>query len=106
MSHAESTGEEVLRLQDILDRHDDEWVLVKILDPSVPRGEAPSVVLAHGPDRKRMSKELLKARKHNPNALLGVMLGGGKFGDGEALRRGLARAAAEEKFVSVNNWSR
>ena len=51
-----------------------------------------------------MSKDLFKARKREPNANLSVMLGGGKFGDGEALRRALARVAAEEEFVSVNNW--
>ena len=96
-------AEEVAKLQEVLDRHKGEWVLIKILDPSAPRGEAPSVGLAHGPDRKRMSTALFKAWDREPNALLGVMLGGGKFGDGEALRQGLARAAGEE-FISVNNW--
>ena len=104
MARAKPADEEMPRLQEILDRHDGEWVLVKILDPHGPRGDAPSVALAHSSDRKRMSKELFRARKREPNALLGVMLGGGKFGDGEALRRALARIAAEEEFVSVNNW--
>jgi hypothetical protein len=104
MPRVEPIAEEVLRLQEILDRHDGEWVLVKILDPRGPRGDAPSVALAHGPDRKRMSKDLFKAHKREPHALLGVMLGGGKFGDGEALRRALVRIAAEEEFISVNSW--
>ena len=104
MPKADPVEEEVLRLQQILDRYDGEWVLVKILNPAGPRGDAPSVALAHGPDRKRMSKELYKARKREPNALLGVMLGGGKFGDGEALRKALARIATEEEWVSVNPW--
>jgi hypothetical protein len=69
-------------------------------------GDAPGIVLAHGPDRKKMSKELKQAWKREPNALLSVMLGGGKFGDGEALRRSLARIAAEEEFISVNPWFR
>ena len=104
MTDSESAPERVQRLQEILDDHDGEWVLVKILDPSGPRGDAPSVALAHGPDRKRLSKELFKAHKREPNALLGVMHGGGKFGDGEALRRALTRIAAEEEFISVNRW--
>lgn len=104
MARAEPAAEKMERLQEILDRHDGEWVLVKILDPKVPRGDAPSVLLAHGSDRKRMSKELYKAWKREPQALLGVMLGGGKFGDGEALRRALKRIAAEEEWVSVNAW--
>src|SRR4051794_28833485 len=96
--------EEVLTFQEIADRHVGEWVLVKILASTGPTGETPSVVLAYGPDRKRMSKELLKARKREPNANLSIMLGGGKFGDGEALRRALARIATEEEWVSVNPW--
>jgi hypothetical protein len=104
MAGAEPAAEEVVRLQEILDRYDGEWVLVKILDPNCPRGDAPSVALAHGSDRKRMSKELYKAWKREPDALLGVMLGGAKFGDGEALRRALQRIAAEEEWVSVNAW--
>ena len=104
MTDSESAPERVQRLQEILDDHDGEWVLVKILNPVGPRGEAPSVALAHGPDPKRLSKELFKAHKREPTALLGVMHGGGKFGDGEALRRALTRIAAEEEFVSVNRW--
>ena len=96
--------EQVLTIQEIADRYEGEWVLVKILDLSGPRGEAPGVVLAHGPDRKKMSTELKKAWKRDPNSHLWVMQGGGKFGDGEALRRALARIAAEEEFISVNNW--
>ena len=104
MVDSESAPEQVQRLQEILDHYDGEWVLVKILDPGGPRGDAPSAALAHGPDPKRLSKELFKARKREPNALLGIMHGGGKFGDSEALRRALARIAAEEDFVSVNRW--
>ena len=104
MTDSESAPERVQRLQEILDDHDGEWVLVKILNPVGPRGEAPSVALAHGPDRKRLSKEFFKARKREPNALLGIMHGGGKFGDGEALRRALSRIATEEDFISVNRW--
>lgn len=105
MARGEPAAEEVERLQEILDRYDGEWVLVKILDPKITGGDAPSVALAHGPNRKHMSKELFKARKREPTALLGVMLGGGdQFGDGDALRRSLARIAAEEEFVSVNSW--
>ena len=64
------------------------------------------VVLAHGPDRGKMSKELKKAWKRDWDACLTVMHGGGKFGDGEALRKALARIATEEEFISVNPWFR
>ena len=104
MPQAGSAAAEVLTIQEIADRHEGEWVLIRILDSSGPMGDAPGIVLAHGPDRNRMSKDLFKARKREPNANLSVMLGGGKFGDGDALRRALARIAAEEEFVSVNNW--
>jgi hypothetical protein len=104
MPKSEPVAEVVMRLQEILDRYETEWILVKILDPVGPRGDSPSVALAHDLDRKKMSRELKKAWKREPNALLGIMHGGGKFGDGEALRRSLARIAAEEEFVSVNPW--
>lgn len=104
MPRDEPRVQEVLTLQEIADRHVGEWVLIKILEDSYPIGNAPGIVLAHGPDRNKMSRELKKAWKREPSALLTVMLGGGKFGDGEALRRSLARIAAEEEFVSVNPW--
>jgi hypothetical protein len=104
MPKSEPVTEEVMRLQDILDRYETEWILVKILDPNGPRGQSPSVALAHSPHRKRMSKEMEKARQREPQALLGIMHGGGKFGDGEAFRKALARIAAEEEWVSVNPW--
>jgi hypothetical protein len=58
MPHAEPVAEEVLTIQEIADRHEGEWVLIKILDSSGPMGEAPGTVLAHDPDRKKMSREL------------------------------------------------
>jgi len=103
MPRADPAAEEILTLQEIADRYVGEWVLIKILEHSVT-GETPGIVLAHGPDRNKMSREVKKAWKREPTALLTVMLGGGKFGDGEALRRALARIAAEEEFISVNAW--
>ena len=104
MRRAEPTAAEILLIREIDERYAGEWALIKILDPPVPMAEAPGVVLAHGPDRQRMSKELVKAHRREPDALFTVMLGGGKFGDGDALRRALDRIAAEEEFVSVNPW--
>lgn len=104
MSAADPVAEEVLAIPQIADRHEGEWVLIKILDDPGPMSKALGTVLAHGPDRKRMSKELKKAWRREPNAHLTVMLGGGKFGDGDALRQALTRIAAEEEFISVNNW--
>lgn len=104
MPHGKLTSPEVLPLRENDERHAGEWAVIKILDPSGPRGDVGGVVLAHGPSRKKMSKALYKARTREPSALLTVMLCGGRFGDGEALRRALARIAAEEEFVSVNAW--
>lgn len=105
MQRSTSIGQEVLPIREISDRHEGEWVLIKILDSTLPMGEAPAVVLAHGPDRKVMFKEERKARKREPTALLTVLPGGEIFGDGEALRQALAHPATlGEEFVSVNNW--
>lgn len=92
---------ETLMINDICDRYDGEWVVIKILDASLPMGEAPAQVLAHGADRARMSKELLRAHRGEPTAVLTVLRAGYRFGDGETLRREIARIAADE-FVSVN----
>ena len=94
---------EVLPIGAISERYGGEWLLIKILDASLPMGDAPGIVLAHGPDRNGMFKAERKARKHDPRALLTVLQAGERFGDGETLRQELTRAA-EEEFVSVNNW--
>ncbi len=104
MSHHISIETEVLPISEICDRFEGEWMLIKILDASVPTGTAPGQVLARGPDRSAMFKAERKARKQEPRALLTILKGGTKFGDGDALRRALARIAAEEEFVSVNPW--
>lgn len=95
---------QALRIDDIRRRHEGEWLLVKILDTGVPLGEAPGEVLAQGTDRMAMFKAERKVRKKDPTAALAIVAGGDKFGDGDVLRRELARIAAEEEFVSVNPW--
>jgi hypothetical protein len=105
MQHASIDSAEILTMYEIASRYEGEWVLVKILEPTVPRRDAPGIVLAHGPDPKPLSKQLVKVHKREPDSLLTVMLGGAiRFGDGETLRRELARIAAEEEWVSVNPW--
>jgi hypothetical protein len=102
---ANSEAPEVLTLFEIARRYEGKWVLVKILDSSLPRRDAPGIVLAHGPNDQRMTNAVLKAHKREPEAHLTVMLGGvDQFGDGDTLRRALARIAAQGEFVSVNPW--
>ena len=85
MPHTEPTAEEVLPIREIDDRYPGEWVLIKILDSSGPLGDAPGVMLAHGPSRKKMSRELQKTWKREPDALLTP--GRGSWGPAPGLQR-------------------
>lgn len=91
-------------IDEILEHHEGEWLLIEVLDTTVPLGKSPGVVLAHGPDRNAMFKAERKARKREPKAVLAILGGGIGLADGDALRRELARVAAEEEWVSVNKW--
>ena len=91
----DSTGSNELPVREICDLHQGEWLLIKILDADAPAGDARGQLLAHGPDRVAMFKAARKARKQDPTALLTIVGGGTKFGDGAALRESLARIAAE-----------
>ncbi len=91
-------------INEIQSCYEDEWLLIKILDMKMPFGQAPGVLLAHGPDRKGIFRAELKVRKHDPSAALTVVHGGKDLHDGAAFRRELARIAAEEEWVSVNAW--
>lgn len=91
-------------LRDLCDRYETEWLLVKILDWTVPDGDQPCILLAHDLSRAAMFRAERKYRQQDPKACLSVVGGGTKFGDGEALRKALARIAAEEEWVSVNPW--
>jgi len=93
-----------LSIDEIRACHQDEWLLIKILDTATTFGDAPGEVLAHGPDRKGMIKAELKVAKGDPEAALTVVHGGTNLHDGEAFRRELARITAEEEWVSVNPW--
>lgn len=84
--------------------YEDEWLLIKMVDPASTFGEGPGEVIAHGPDRKGMIKAELKAAKRDPLATLAIVHGGKNLHDGAAFRRGLVRIAAEEVWVSVNSW--
>ena len=91
-------------LRELCDLHEREWLLVKILDPAAPAGDAPSILLALGTDWAVMFRLQRKVRNRDPRALFSIVGGGMKFGDGQALREALARIAAEEDWVSVNPW--
>ena len=93
-----------LSIDEIRACHEDEWLLIKILDAATIFGDTRGEVLAHGPDRKGMIKAELKVAKRDPDAALTVVHGGTNLHDGEAFRRELARIAAEEEWVSVNPW--
>lgn len=100
----DSPAELPLPLRELCDRYEDEWLLVKILDWTVPAGDQPCILLARGSSRAAMFATERKVRKQDPKACLSVVGGGTKFGDGAALRKALARIAAEEDWVSVNPW--
>jgi hypothetical protein len=91
-------------IREICDQYEGEWLLIRILDASRPLGDSPGQLLAHGPEWGVVFKADRRARKEAPTAVLTIIKGGTKFGDGDALRRPLSRIAAEEEWVSVNNW--
>lgn len=103
MTHSLAGSDQPVPLRDLCEQHEGEWLLVKILDPAAPAGDAPSLLLAHGPSQAAMFKAERKVRKEDPRACLSIVGGGMKF-DGESLRKGLARIAAEEEWVSVSPW--
>lgn len=104
MESAPSKAQAVRPIREICNQHEGEWLLIKILDTRVRLSDAPGQVLARGPDRAAMFKADRKARKREPAAVLAILKGGTKFGDGDALRRSLARIATEEEWASVNSW--
>lgn len=104
MRESSGRSDEPVPLREICERHEGEWLLVKILDAAASAGDEPSVLLAHALDRAAMFKVERKVRKQDPGALLTIVGGGTKFGGGEALRASLARTAAEKDWVSVNSW--
>ena len=104
MTDSFAGSDQPVPLREICDRYEGEWLLVKILDAAAPAGDEPSILLGRGSDRAAMFKLERKVRKQQPRALLTIVGGGTKFGDGEALRKSLARIAAEEDWVSVNGW--
>ena len=91
-------------IRQLSDQYDGEWLLIKVLDTTVPAGDALGQLLARSPDWNDVFRADRKVRKRDPSALLWILQGGTKFGDGEALRRSLIRIAAAEEWTSVNNW--
>jgi hypothetical protein len=98
------TEPETLPINDLLARYPGEWCLVKILDPREPFGDAPGQCVAHGPTMKAMYKAEVKVREYDPLAMLGVLHGDMKFGDGDAFRRALAQANASGEIVTTHGW--
>lgn len=84
--------------------YENEWLLIKVLDSRMTFGQAPGELLARGPDRKAMIRAETKVAKTESPATLAVVHGGKDLHDGAAFRRGLARIAAEDEWVSVNSW--
>ncbi len=101
---AQGAPRQTLPIRQLSDRYEGEWLLVKVLDPSVPVGDALGEVLAHSRDWNEVFKANRKARKHDPTAILWIVHSGTRFGDGEALRHSLARIAREDEWTSVNRW--
>jgi hypothetical protein len=95
---------ETLPINDLLARYPGEWCLVKTLDPNMPVSDAPGQCLAHGPTLKSMYKAERKIRERDPLAMLGVLHGDMRFGDGEAFRRALARANESDEIVTLHGW--
>lgn len=96
---------EPVPLRELCDQYPQDWLLVKILDWTVPAGDQPCTLLARGPSRAAMFKAERKIRKHEAKACLSVVGGGESFGTLEPLRQVIARiAAGDEEWVSVNPW--
>jgi hypothetical protein len=96
---------EPVPLRELCDQYEQHWLLVKILDWTVPEGDQPCILLAHDPSRAAMFRAERKFRKQDPTACLSIVGGGPKFGTLEPLRQAIARiAAGEEEWVSVNPW--
>jgi hypothetical protein len=95
---------EPVPVRQLSDQFDGEWLLIKVLDTSAPAGDALGELLAHSPEWSEVFRANRKIRKREPTAPLWILQGGTKFGDGDALRRSLARVAAEEEWTSVNSW--
>lgn len=104
MPKQSANSDEPVPLRELCDRYEQDWLLVKMLDWTVPAGDRPCILLARGPTRASMFAAAGKVRKHDQTSCLSVVGGGTKFGDGEALRKALARIAAEDEWVSVNSW--
>lgn len=104
MRSPSSTALTVQPIREISDQHEGEWLLIKVLEASGPFGDAPGQLLAHSPDWGAVFRADRRARKQEPMAVLAILKGGTKFGDGDALRQSLARIAAEEDWGSVNGW--
>jgi len=83
---------------------DDEWLLIEIDDPSAPLSKSPGEVLAHSPSRAAMFRAARKVRIQGCTGCLTIVAGGTGYEDGEKLREGLKRIAAEEEWISVNFW--
>ena len=91
-------------IRELSDRYEGEWLLIKILDPNLPVGDARGELLVRADDRNAIFKAERKIRKQLPSALLTSFRGGMKFGDGEAFRRAIDRIIASGEWVSVNPW--
>lgn len=81
-----------------------EFLLIKILENHGHPGDRPAELLAHSNDWNALSRQSRKVHKHEPEALLTILQGGTRWGDGESLRLEIARVAAGEEWVSANGW--
>lgn len=93
-------------LQEVCREHEDEWLLVKVLDPRDRSGEGLCVLLAHGPNRNGIFRARNRIVTQEPRAMLEVLHGATKWGHeaSEALRRNIERLKSQGRWISVNPW--
>ena len=77
---------------------------MKVLEPAAPSRDGLCVLLAHGPDRSAIFRAIRKVRKQQPEAMLEILHGATKFGDGEALGKAIERLKSEGGWVSVSTY--
>lgn len=99
-------SQQPMPLREICREHENEWLLVKILDTAASSGDGPCILLARGPDRNSLYKASRRVRENDREAVLEVLHGGTKWGReaAKALRDSIEQLKNRGEWVSVNPW--
>jgi len=84
--------------------YEGEWLLIKILDNRGHPGDRPAELLAHSPNRSKLSKLGLTVHQQEPTALITIVQSGLSWVDGDTFRRELQRIAADGDWVNTHGW--